>query len=735
MLKRFFITILFFSASLMSFSQVLSELQRKEIIADFQKQIGIISSFSSENLDMIPVYTFQLQIANKTLEKYEIYKSDNQIYAKWFELKTLVKQNKEMVEFLEPRIGDWFYRKAIGAMTNNEKTKANEFLSKALIYQPNNVMANYELAKISLDSGKIVSTTNRLINILSVMKPDEEERLLCQNLIAFAYDKNLLKSMSLMNQGKYAYAVDILTELNDYCEVDIFGICNKSVIKKNLEFCKTGIYKDHLEVSKMAMNIGRVDVAGDFVQNTYDYFQRNRQSITDTTSFEGLVRSVVNSYVAQIKDLNSAKNNEVKLDLIRKTKELLALVGGNYEENILKTLAQLQGSTTPVDMKLDSIENASPNQGLTEQYSEYIRDSISDAEAKVKEIEKQYIPSSENKLPEKSLVVEQTKTKDLRKEIDDKFYESRTFMTVNNYDKAIEVLEKANRLAKIDAEKQEVEKMYTSAIREITARRMSVAEYAIFQGDISRADSLVARTNDLITTYKMQNDPTIVNIMNSYLRVIDKKVCQKKQDEVDGYVYNILDCVRKNDFYKADELITVAMQIKGSSECRLDKQKVRQLKRQIEKPLQYVNMKQNANKDLEATGDTLHFLKSYAELEQFWNDNVLAEMSVEHQPLRTILVNIGNENLVVKSIEDLVKYRLYFGSLEALGALKDLGYKRKQTKDVQKKIGMMMSLDLVKRSDKIRESNIVDDKYMNDKWFKYFYKSYKKYLIEWRKNN
>ncbi len=45
----------------------------------------------------------------------------------------------------------------------------------------------------------------------------------------------------------------------------------------------------------------------------------------------------------------------------------------------------------------------------------------------------------------------------------------------------------------------------------------------------------------------------------------------------------------------------------------------------------------------------------------------------------------------------------------------------------------MMSLDLVKRSDKIRESNIVDDKFKNDKWFKPFYKSYKKHLTEWRK--
>ena len=64
-----------------------------------------------------------------------------------------------------------------------------------------------------------------------------------------------------------------------------------------------------------------------------------------------------------------------------------------------------------------------------------------------------------------------------------------------------------------------------------------------------------------------------------------------------------------------------------------------------------------------------------------------------------------------------------------------MGYKRKHTKKVQKKIGKMMSLDIVKRQDKIIESNRVNDKYRGDKWFKYFYKSYRKNLIKWQKAN
>ena len=209
--------------------------------------------------------------------------------------------------------------------------------------QPKNVMANYQLAKITLDSGKIASTTNLLTNILTTMNPDEEERQLCQNLIAFAYDKNLLKSISLVKQGKYAYAVDILTELEAYCDRDIYGICNKSFIKTNLNKSRSGIYDDHIKVTNKAISIGRTDIANDFVQNTYDYFQRNRESISDTTSFEHLVRTIVHSYIVQIRELSTAKDNEVRHDLVRKTKELLALVGGEYEAEILRVLAQKIG--------------------------------------------------------------------------------------------------------------------------------------------------------------------------------------------------------------------------------------------------------------------------------------------------------------------------------------------------------------------------------------------------------
>ena len=308
----------------------------------------------------------------------------------------------------------------------------------------------------------------------------------------------------------------------------------------------------------------------------------------------------------------------------------------------------------------------------------------------------------------------------------------KSFLKPVNYEKALEVLEKANRLAKMDGDKKAVSEMYVKAIREITAKRMSKAEYCIFQGDTKQADSLVALTNDLIEAYNMQQDTAVVRIMNSYLRAIDNKVCQKKQEEINVLVYDILECIRKNDFYTAEAYINKAMQIKGNNECRLDKSKIRSLKRQIEEPLQYVKKKEEID-ELLTQGDTTKYFVEYAKLELFYNKNKLGELSVYHTPLREIMTQLGNDRLAIKTTDDLIKYKQYEGAIESLGALKEMGYKAKHAKKAQKRIGKLMAFESMKRQEKIEQSYRISDKYNNDKWFKYFLKEYKKNLIKFQK--
>lgn len=696
--KKLFALVLFVCSFCGLYAQVLSPSTKQDIISQFNKHIKTISSISSENFDLMSVYKYQLKQAEEFMKKQQVNNFDNDIYAKNLELKLLIEQNSEIVEFMIPRMSDWYYKKAVFANLNDKKQEAYNYLIKSVEADSTNVMANYELAKISLDSFQVSKTTERLTRLLQNENLNKEESQLCKNLLAFTYDKNIITSLALVKEGKFSDAEDILLQLQSYCKNDILNICKPNLIEKNINICKNGIYKDHIKIAKTAVDKQKTKVAGDFLVNTYDYLQRNMGEITDTSDFDDIVKIVVGNYLATAKGLTEAKNNEARIDLIHKAKELASMLGGDYETDILKQIAMMQGTTNTSDPVLDSLENAAPNTGYADKYPEFVKNTTANVEKEIEKIEEKFV-----------------------------------YVKVNNYEKAVEVLEKTNELPSIKSTKN-IGESNISAIREVTAKRMHKAEYAIFQDDIITADSLVDITEKMLSKYNMKNDSVVVKIMNSYLRAIDQRVCQKKQEEVDVMVHNILDCIRKNDFYLAEEYINIGMQIKGSSECKLNKQRLRALKRQIEQPLEYVKTKEGVD-ELLAQGDTARYLKEYAALEHFYITHSLREMSVQHKPIKDIIYEFGSDQLAINTIENLMKYRQYEQGVEALAALKEFGYKSRHTKKIQKQLGQMMSLEESKRNDKIAQSNRLMDKYGEDKWFKYLIKSYNKNLIKWNKQH
>ncbi|MDR1846500.1 MAG: hypothetical protein LBR17_00055 [Bacteroidales bacterium] len=718
-----------------SFAQNLSDSQTKEISDALERSIREIASQSTENLSLTGVYVLQIENAEKLIAKYEIYKDNVKIASKWLQLKTLANANKETMRQIEQTLSQRFYVQGFNALCKRQNKEAAELFSKAIKSNPQNVMANYQIASMKINSNRTNEAILVLYSILDSMNPDNDQRNLCLSLLNFAYNKTMVQSLAMIKEGKYADADIMLTKLQSTCLNDRYNVCNQSAIASSLEKCRTGVYDDHLKVAQRAMDMGRKDVASDFIANTFDYISRNQADIKSTESLDAMAQTIIDSYLQDAKSLQAATQYEARVDILKKAKALAEMVGGNVEEKTLKNISALEGTITLTDSRLDSIEDNTPAQGYSETYSQYIKDTLSDSQSEISKIEKDYITSSNNKLPPKSVAVEQTKTQSIRKEIDNKFFEVRSFISVQNYDKALDVLESANRLAKIEGEKKEVEKMYLAAIREITARRMSAAEYAIFQGDITKADSLVAKTQDLLTNYKMSEDKEIKRIMNSYLLSLDKKVCAKKQEEIDVYVSNIMACIARNDFQAANQNIERAMQIKGSSQCRLDKNKVRSLKRQIDKPLEYVDAKEKVYDVLEDEQDTMKFIFGYAGLEQFYIDNYLADMKVRHEPLRTILYAWNDDKLVIKSIEYLMKYRKFEVAVSLVGTLKDFGYKKKHTKDIQQKLGEMIALENLKNAEKVAQYHRLDDMYKEDSWFSYFNKSYNKNYEKWKKEN
>ena len=128
-------------------AQSLSDVQKKDLIKAFDKHIKTISAISTDNIDMIAVYSYQIEKALQFVEENQRYTIENDIYAKYIELKTIIKQNKELIDFLTPRVSMMYYTKAIGFLSDNKKNNAYDYLQKSIAIKEDNIMAQYELSK------------------------------------------------------------------------------------------------------------------------------------------------------------------------------------------------------------------------------------------------------------------------------------------------------------------------------------------------------------------------------------------------------------------------------------------------------------------------------------------------------------------------------------------------------------------------------------------------------------
>ena len=722
------IALVFLSLGIFTFNgkaQVLSTNERTTILTDLNESIRLLSKFQYDSPELISIYASQLKDAQSALDRYSKYKSDIAVYERWYMLKKLTEQNNEMITFLQPKIADWLYRQGVAELENGNGKRANSLFEKALNNNPKHILSHYQIARMDIDSTKLGDAAKRLNNVLSTMNPTSDEEALIKGILAFAYNKNYMYAINMENQEKYAQAVAVLLELEAFCQYDNVDICDSATIDNTLERCRTGVYSNQIELARKALKSKRNIAAEDFALSAYEYYAANKDNIKDDMNFKVLAKQIAESYIQEASEFTGNKKATLLDEYLDRAKQMAAYAGSDAQELLEAKIAALQPEKTRLELKQEAIENAAIDTSYAERYDQYLSaedEDLIDSEEEIKNIEESYVKGQAKKETQTSI----------SKVIDEKFAETMTYLSVNSFEQALEVLESANKLAKIEGEKDQVEKMYLMAIREITAKRMSAAEFAIWQGEPEAADSLVAVTNDLIKTYKLEKDTAIVRIMKSYLMTLDKKVYSKRQEELNGYVYSIMDCLRRNDYYKAEALVRTALSVPETKNYKLDKSKLKSLMEQIQRPLEYIDYMDNASKCLKR-GDTNGYVQQYATAEALFNRYELGTMGMSHTPIREVLLQVDDVDFALNALEVMIKYKEYMVSLEALGAIKDMGYQASQTKKIQDRLAKLMSFDMSKQGYNYEDAVETIYFYSTDKWYKCFTKAFKKYMKTWIK--
>lgn len=706
-------------------AQNLSRAEQSSVVAEIDEYIRLLSNFRYDTPELISDYTSQLSEAEQIIKQYSAYRSDIVVNERWYILSTLVNQNREMINFYKPKVADCLYRFGVAMMEAGDGESATEYFNKAIGVNSKHVLSHLQLAIMDIDSTKLGDASQRLYNIMSTMSPNTDEKTLIKGLLEYAYNKNYMYALSLEQQEKYPQAVAVMLELEAFCIKDKMNICDSMNVQNVLERCRTGVYGAQIDMARKALKSNRNAAAEEFALAAYSYYSENKDDIHDDMKFDQLAKQISESYIAEALEL---RGDPLAEEYMAHAKTMAEYTDKDTRELLEAKMATLNPGKTPLELEYEAIENESVEESYAERFDDYVGDDdnmdLAAAQAEIENIEEDYI----NEKTKRGI----TSATTMGKEVEAKLAEAKEYMSIGSFDKALEALETATKGGISGANKNEVNKMYLMAIREITAKRMSAAEFAVWQGEQATADSLIAVANELITTYNVARDTGIVRIMKSYLLTLDEKLCSKRQDELDAYIYGITDCLKRKEFVRAEELVRKALAVPESKNCKLDKTRLKLLMQQVAMPLEYVNLMDDAQKSMRQ-GDTSAYIRQYASAEALYNRYELGTMGVSHMPTRNMLQQSGSINYVFDAINLIIAQKEYMVALEALGALKDMGCKASKTKKLQDELAKNMTYDMVE------QGYIFDDAletilyYSVDKWYKTFTKSFKKYMKKWEK--
>ena len=706
-------------------AQSLSKAEQSAAVANIDEYIRLLSNFGYDTPELMSDYESQLSEAEEIVKQYSNHKTDIVVYERWYILSNLAKQSREMMNFYKPKMADGLYRKGVAMQEAGDGKSATNYFNKAIDVNPNHVLSHLQLAVMDIDSTKLGEASERLYNIMSAMNPNADEKALIKGLLEYAYNKNYMYAISLEQQEKYPQAVAVMLELEAFCEKDKLNICDSMNVQNVLERCRTGVYAAQIDMARKALKSERNDVAEEFALAAYNYYSENKKDIRDDMKFAQLAKQISESYIADALEL---RGDPLADEYMAHAKALAEYTDKDTRELLEAKISTLNPGKTPLELEYEAIEKENVEESYAERFDNYLADNekveLADVEAEIEKIENDYV----NDNTKQGI----TSAIELTEEMEAALAETKESLAIGSYDKALEALDQATKGGVPGATKADVNNMYLMAIREITAKRMSAAEFAVWQGEQDVADSLIAVTNELITTYDVALDTGIARIMKSYLLTLDKKLCSKRQDELDAYVYGITDCLKRKEFVAAEKLVRTALAVPESRNCKLDKTRLKELMQQVAMPLEYLNLMDKAQTSFKY-GDTSAYIRQYASAEALYNRYELGTMGVSHVPIRNMLQQTRNEDYMFKALELIIAQKEYMVALEAIGAIKDAGIKASKTKKLQDDLAKNMSYDMAKQLYTYEAALDTIIYYSADKWYKHFTKSFKKYMKKWLK--
>jgi hypothetical protein len=241
-----------------------------------------------------------------------------------------------------------FYNRGIDFLRAGNIPKAEQYFHFSLELNPSFAPSLLQLGVIDFRRDNLMEAICKSDDILYNLYPDLETKQRTYDLIRDVYEKRIELGNSFLKVNKNYYkSVDQFEEARRICEKYTAVRCDDELFN-GIRIAKTGIYQDHLNYGRIAIQQNNLADADEELDNAIQYQSLNARDITDNSEALALKKVVRQRYYDR-KIAEAKKNTLVK-------NYVTALLNFDEAEQMLKDY----DLTAPSDLKNSQQQAARP---------------------------------------------------------------------------------------------------------------------------------------------------------------------------------------------------------------------------------------------------------------------------------------------------------------------------------------------------------------------------------------
>jgi len=632
-------------------------------------------------------------------------------------LKQMVTQKRYQLNQQLSVLDMLFYQRGNDFLASGNLTDAEIYYNKSLQINPFYAPAQYQLARMQFNNG-LVDTSAQMINLaLLKMNPDPSTQQLLIQLGNDVYNELLNMGERQTTQQNFNEAIALFERAKWFCTSTTGMVCTDR-LNKGLSQARYGIYHSYLQVAEKAIENKRLDIAGNYINQSLEYQKQHQDEIIAPTESMNMMDRLSRAYIDRGHQLNREKNYEEALYNFGRADSLINTYpsltkhddiasGMKFSRNGIYRQKTDAARIALEAGKLDEAEDLC-NDALNyqQQYAKDVSDRSTAMSVMTKIKKQRYDIAIED--GEKSL-----NRSDNQKALD-KFLLARNLENDFNFD-----------------QNDSLAIFIRLAAKPLTMQKIKDGQVKAWGNKLTEARTLYAEASEDIKAYGLEKDQELATELQALKDKIFSQECTNAENDYKAKLDKASKEIARGDYSTAAVSYQEAIDVTNANIlCNIDNSFARKEKIRIKPAMEYQNLMTGVM-NLAARTNYTECINKLKIAGVFYETNRIDTFGLSHSSTLSFIQNSSDVNFIFFGVDYFLKEKDYDASLILLKELMKRNYPVKYTKSIQYQLGSKMAI-----RDKIAnpggDYNINILKYTEgEKYLKYFKKMYKK---TWKKN-